>query len=98
MEEEEVLVPGKRYSVFAIRTLKNGNTIWVRAGVAFVQPDDSMNLSLDVLPIDGQLHIREVAPKHQQQGNHHHHNHTNNHPVREQPAAPAVAAESMGGH
>lgn len=53
--------PGKRYAVFAVRTLKDGRTIWVRAGVAFVQPDDSMNLTLDVLPIDGHLHVREVA-------------------------------------
>lgn len=53
------LVPGKRYTVFAVRTQKNGQTVWVRAGVAFVQADDSMNISLDVLPIDGALHVRE---------------------------------------
>jgi hypothetical protein len=59
--------------------------------VAFVQPDDSMNLMLDVLPLDGHLHIREATPKHPQQ----HHNN----PRREEPAAPVLAAqESMGGH
>lgn len=55
------MVPGKRYTVFAIRRQKNGSTVWVRAGVAFVQPDDSMNVTLDVLPLDGGLHIREVG-------------------------------------
>ena len=84
--------PGKRYAVFAIRSTKSGNTIWVRAGVAFVQPDDSMNLTLDVLPIDGQLHIREMQSKHQTM------NH--NHGAREQQPAvpPAPVPPSMGGH
>ena len=86
------MAPGKRYAVFAIRSVK-GQTIWVRAGVAFVQPDDSMNLTLDVLPLDGQLHIREVGTKTQQMSN------TNNNPRREEPAAPALSApQSMGGH
>ena len=88
------MVPGKRYAVFAIRNTKNGSTIWVRAGVAFVQPDDSMNLTLDVLPLDGQLHIREATPKQPQFPNH-----ANNH-TRSEPAGPppAAAPPSMGGH
>ena len=58
------MVPGKRYTVFSIRKKSdNAPVIWVRAGVAFVNPDDSMNLYLDVLPMDGQLHIREAAEK-----------------------------------
>lgn len=87
------MVPGKRYSVFAIRTVRSGETIWIKAGFAFVQPDDSMNLTLDVLPLDGKLHIREVQPKYTQQSNHN--------PRREEPAtAPPLAAspQSMGGH
>ncbi len=85
-------MPGKRYAVFAIRSVK-GQTIWVRAGVAFVQPDDSMNLTLDVLPLDGHLHIREVGVKTQQLSN------TNHNPRREEPVAPQLAApQSMGGH
>jgi hypothetical protein len=88
------LVPGKRYAVFAIRTTKRGETIWVRAGVAFVQPDDSMNLTLDVLPIDGQLHIRESAPKQQN-----HYPQHQNQTAREQTATPAPAPQqSIGGH
>lgn len=87
------MAPGKRYSVFAIRTVRSGETIWIKAGFAFVQPDDSMNLTLDVLPLDGKLHIREVQPKHAQQSN-------NNNTRREQPATEPVLAnpQSMGGH
>jgi hypothetical protein len=87
------VVPGKRYAVFAIRTTKNGSTVWIRAGVAYVQADDSMNLTLDVLPIDGQLHIREAGQKQSQLSM------TNNNSRREEPAvAPVVAPPSMGGH
>lgn len=46
---------GKRYTVYAVRKVKNDQTIWVKAGVAYINPDDSMNITLDVLPIDGQL-------------------------------------------
>ena len=87
------MVPGKRYAVFAIRSTAKRETIWIRAGVAYVQPDDSMNLTLDVLPIDGQLHIREVGPKHQQMSS------ATIQPKREEPAAPTLAAQAaMGGH
>jgi hypothetical protein len=84
------LVPGKRYAVFSIRTSKKNESIWIRAGYAYVQPDDSMNLYLDVLPIDGHLHVRETGIKKAQL----------NDPKREQPAAvpAAPAGESMGGH
>ena len=47
-----------RYAVFSIRKLKNGS-VWVRAGSAWVNRDGSMNLYLDVLPLDGTLHVRE---------------------------------------
>src|SRR5450432_4219488 len=89
----EVLVPGKRYSVFSIRTTKKHETIWIRAGFAYVKPDDSMNITLDVLPMDGQLHVRETGEKR---------NNTNNTPARSEKAAepvPTLAAQqAMGGH
>jgi hypothetical protein len=51
---------GKRYAVFSIRTLKEGS-VWSRAGSAFANKDGSVNIYLDVLPLDGKLHIREAA-------------------------------------
>lgn len=53
---------GKRLAVFSIRENKNGS-VWVRAGTAFVNKDGSLNLLLDVLPIDGKLHVREAGEK-----------------------------------
>ena len=50
---------GKRLQVFSIRTGAKGGSIWVRAGSAFINKDGSINVHLDVLPLDGRLHVRE---------------------------------------
>jgi hypothetical protein len=95
-EEEEVVVPGIRYTVFCIRK-KDSGSIWVRAGVAFVQPDDSMNLFLDVLPIEGHLHIRQTGNKSSALSSKV--SVSNNDNNRGQPATPALAdQQAMGGH
>jgi hypothetical protein len=52
----------KRFSVFSIRGTKGG-TVWVRAGTGFLNRDGSVNVILDVLPLDGRLHIREASDK-----------------------------------
>lgn len=57
-EEPKVL------AVFSIRQGRNGS-IWVRAGTAEFNRDGSMNLTLDVLPIDGTLHVRQAFEKKQ---------------------------------
>jgi hypothetical protein len=57
-----MLMAGKRLAVFSIREGKGGS-IWVRAGSAFVNKDGSLNLLLDVLPLDGRLHVREAAER-----------------------------------
>jgi hypothetical protein len=61
--ESIVIVPGKRYAVFSIRQKEGGPTIWSRAGFAFGNKDGSLNVWLDVLPISGRLHVREMAQK-----------------------------------
>jgi hypothetical protein len=62
VKEAVVLVAGKRLAVFSIRENKGGS-LWVRAGSAFVNKDGSLNLLLDVLPLDGKLHVREAGEK-----------------------------------
>jgi hypothetical protein len=56
---ETTLKAGTKLTVFSIRKTRNGGTIWVRAGNGFVNKDSSVNLYLDVLPLDGTLHARE---------------------------------------
>ncbi len=48
--------------MFSIREGKGG-TVWVRAGSAFVNRDGSLNVLLDVLPLDGKLHVREAGDR-----------------------------------
>jgi len=59
-----MLVPGKRLTVFSLKkNERSGATVWVRAGNAYVNKDGSMNIYLDVLPLNGTLHIRETQEK-----------------------------------
>lgn len=57
-----MLRPGlKKMTVFSIKKTSGGGTFWSRAGSAFVNRDGSLNVYLDVLPMHGTLHLREVA-------------------------------------
>ena len=35
---------------------------WVRVGVAFVNRDQSLNIRLNALPVNGLLHVRDPYP------------------------------------
>lgn len=48
----------KKMVVYSIRESKDGQSKWVKLGVAFENRDGSLNVYLDALPIDGKLHIR----------------------------------------
>src|SRR5690349_12399639 len=53
-----VYVPGAKLIVWSLKKNPKGTT-WTKAGRAFVNRDGSLNIYLDVLPIDGTLHVRE---------------------------------------
>lgn len=54
----------KRFNVYSIAQKNNANgAIWARAGTAFTNRDGSLNIYLDVLPLEGQLHLREAVVK-----------------------------------
>ncbi len=61
-----MLSPGKRLQVFSIKEIpekpnEEKKTVWVKAGSAFLNRDGSLNVYLDVLPLDGRLHVREAV-------------------------------------
>lgn len=62
-----MLEQGKKLAVFSIRKIKKENspevTVWTRAGHAYVNKDGSLNVYLDVLPMQGTLHVREPGEK-----------------------------------
>ncbi|MBI2092765.1 MAG: hypothetical protein HYT75_07235 [Deltaproteobacteria bacterium] len=50
----------QRKEVFHIKDLGDGKkSIWTRIGSAFTNKDGSINAFLDVIPIDGRIHIRD---------------------------------------
>lgn len=42
---------------------RDGRTFWNRIGVAFVNRDGSMNVRLDSLPVNGEMHVRDYVPR-----------------------------------
>lgn len=43
-------------------TERGGRTHWTRVGVAFVNNDGSLNVKLECMPVNGELHIRDSVP------------------------------------
>ena len=48
----------KMFKVLVPINKKDGTTYWMRIGTAFPNKDDSINLYLDALPIEGKLQLR----------------------------------------
>jgi hypothetical protein len=90
------MVMGKRYQVFSIKETRERegktNSVWVKAGSAWVNRDGSLNVYLDVLPLDGRLHVREALEKREGSGD----GRTSS--TGEPSAFMALEADSMGGH
>ena len=95
-----MLPQGKRLQVFSIKQIdeKNGEekkTVWVKAGSAWVNRDGSLNVYLDVLPLDGKLHVREALEDKRAEGSNSRAASTNGSSTQE---AAMSTADSMGGH
>lgn len=50
-------------AVYTITDRGNGRKYWLRIGTAFLNRDQSWNVRLDAVPVNGQLHIREATPR-----------------------------------
>lgn len=93
-----MLVPGKRLQVFSIKETKEKDseekrTVWVKAGTAWVNRDGSLNVYLDVLPLDGKLHVREALEEKRAESTNGRTAQTNGSSAQQ-----ATLADSMGGH
>ncbi len=55
----EPMNPSSKKRVLCPVSTKDGKTFWVKMGNAYVNKDNSINLYLDGLPINGRLQIRE---------------------------------------
>lgn len=66
IQGDELLAPAsriRRMSVFHVVEREGFDPIWTKVGVAFVNRDGSLNLFLDLIPINGRLHVREKQIK-----------------------------------
>lgn len=58
----EVPGAGTRLNVFSIREGKD-DSFWTRIGAAWVNKDGSLNVVLELMPLDGKAHIRKPSEK-----------------------------------
>jgi hypothetical protein len=95
------LVPGKRYQVFSIKERgekEEKHQTWVKAGSAFMNRDGSVNVYLDVLPIDGKLHVREPIVEKTNGNNNRAQTNGSSAPQQQHAAFAAEANTQFGGH
>ena len=52
------------HEIFHIRSRGDDKKAeWTKVGVAFKNKDDSLNLIVNLLPVDGKLQVREIKEK-----------------------------------
>lgn len=49
--------------VYTVAERSGGRRHWVRIGIAFVNRDQSLSVRLDAIPLNGQMYIRDAAPR-----------------------------------
>lgn len=42
---------------------RGGKNYWNRIGVAFVNADGSLNVKLEAIPVNGEMHVRDYVPR-----------------------------------
>jgi hypothetical protein len=47
---------------------RGGKSYFNRVGIAFVNNDGSLNVKLEAMPINGELHIRDYVPREESAG------------------------------
>ena len=55
-----------RKDVYTIIKKEGKDNFWLKIGVAFVNEDDSLNILLNALPLNGELHVRDPKPQDQE--------------------------------
>lgn len=85
--------------VFSIKEVadrgEEKKSVWVKAGSAWVNRDGSLNVYLDVLPLDGKLHVREALDEKRLESS----SSTGKHPsANGSLALDAFVSDSIGGH
>lgn len=49
-------------------TQRGTNKYWTKIGVAFVNKDGSINVKLEAVPVNGEIHVRDYVPREESAG------------------------------
>jgi hypothetical protein len=49
-------------------TQRGTNKYWTRIGAAFVNRDGSINVKLEAVPVNGEIHVRDYVPRDEKEG------------------------------
>ncbi|HKO91731.1 MAG TPA: hypothetical protein VJU61_11285 [Polyangiaceae bacterium] len=52
-----------KMKIVYVITERNSRKFWNRIGVAFVNPDGSLNVKLEAVPVSGEMHVRDYVPR-----------------------------------
>lgn len=52
-----------KMKIVYVITERGGRNFWNRCGVAFVNSDGSLNVKLEAIPVNGEVHIRDYVPR-----------------------------------
>jgi hypothetical protein len=52
-----------KMKIVYVITERGGRSFWNRCGVAFVNSDGSLNVKLEAIPVNGEVHIRDYVPR-----------------------------------
>ena len=63
-------------------TQRGTHKYWTRIGAAFVNRDGSINVKLDAVPVNGEIHVRDYVPRDE----------------REDMSSPALLKKAGNGH
>jgi hypothetical protein len=61
--ERKTTMESSRMKIVYVITERNGKSFWNRVGVAFVNHDGSLNVKLEAIPVNGEIHIRDYVPR-----------------------------------
>jgi hypothetical protein len=59
----EPIMDQSKMKIAYVVTQRGTNKYWTRVGVAFVNRDGSMNVKLEAVPVNGEIHVRDYVPR-----------------------------------
>jgi hypothetical protein len=69
-KERNTTMDSSKMKIVYVITERGGRSFWNRCGVAFVNNDGSLNVKLEAIPVNGEVHIRDYVPREESSNGH----------------------------